>query len=140
MKLQFTGPYKPEYATEGAAGFDLRAMHKEPTLLRAGTRRLIPTGLRVAIPEGYELQIRPRSGLSKNGVDVALGTIDSDYRGEIFICVIGNMQKYKGHWIQPNDRIAQAVLAPVVRAEFEMVDELSETARGSGGYGSTGVE
>jgi dUTP pyrophosphatase len=115
-------------------------MHAEPTLLRAGTRRLIPTGLRVAIPEGYELQIRPRSGLSKNGVDVALGTIDSDYRGEIFICVIGNMAKHKGHWIQPNDRIAQAILAPVVRAEFEMVDELSETARGSGGHGSTGVE
>ena len=132
----------PTYATEGAAGFDLRAcvMADTPTKLYHGVRIVIPTGFACAIPAGYELQIRPRSGLAiKNGVTVANapGTIDQDYRGEIMVCLVNF-----GDYIFPinrGDRIAQAVLAPVTRAIMVETLELDTTARGAGGFGSTGV-
>jgi dUTP pyrophosphatase len=130
----------PKYATPGAAGFDLVAL--EDTKLNLGDTTLVKTGLSVEIPEGYELQVRPRSGTSlKTGLRVvnSPGTVDSDYRGEV--CVI--MQLVQGHWdtaytIKKGDRIAQGVICPIVQAEFEVVDELSSTDRGSGGFGSTG--
>lgn len=140
MNIKIVGDYFPEYATDGSSGFDLRAAIDEPLLVRSGTRVLVPTGLRFGIPPGYELQIRPRSGLSKKGIDVAFGTVDSDYRGEVSVCIIGNLPKYSGYHIQPMERIAQGVIAPVVRATFGRVAELEPTARGEGGFGSTGVK
>lgn len=128
----------PQYATPGAAGFDLVAA--EDVFLRGGETKLVPTGLSFEIPEGYEMQIRPRSGLSlKTGLRIANapGTIDSDYRGEVKIIVENTSNTY--HHIEKGDRIAQGVIAPVMRAVFEEADDLSETDRGSGGFGSTGV-
>jgi dUTP pyrophosphatase len=131
----------PAYATDGAAGADLRANlpGRTPVTLEPGARRLIPTGLHVEIPEGYEIQIRPRSGLAlKQGLALpnSPGTIDSDYRGPLGVIVInlGAEPIRIGH----GDRIAQAVVAPVVKASFELADSLSDTARGTGGFGSTG--
>jgi dUTP pyrophosphatase len=133
----------PTYETEGAAGADLRAnfaVSDRPGLtLHPGERRLIPTGLHVAVPPGYEMQIRPRSGLAlKQGLTLVNtpGTIDSDYRGPLGILVIN-------HGAEPitiihGQRIAQAVIAPVLQASFDMVETLDDTARGSGGFGSTG--
>ena len=131
----------PVYATEGAAGADLRANfdHRDTVTLAPGARMLIPTGLRLAIPEGYEVQIRPRSGLAlKHGITLpnAPGTIDSDYRGALGVIVQngGDAPVTIAH----GDRIAQMVVAPVVRAAFEEVATLDETTRGAGGFGSTG--
>lgn len=132
----------PEYKSEGAAGFDLyAAIDGTIVIAPGGNRMVIPTGLAVAIPEGYELQVRPRSGLAvKYGISVVNtpGTVDSDYRGELIIILI-NTDPLLGFQITRGDRIAQAVVSPVVRVSFEEVEELSTTVRGTGGFGSTGV-
>ena len=128
----------PQWQTPGAAGADLHAAVGEPVVLEPGGRAPIPTGLRVALPEGWELQVRPRSGLAKRGVTVmnAPGTVDSDYRGEVVVTLVNHGRE--PHRVARGDRVAQAVLAPVHRAEWIVVDELDETERGGGGFGSTG--
>jgi dUTP pyrophosphatase len=131
----------PTYETAGAAGADLRAnfSDKGSVTLDPGARALVPTGLAVEIPEGFEMQIRPRSGAAlKQGLSLpnTPGTIDSDYRGPLGVIVINLGQD--PIQIAHGDRIAQAVIAPVVQAQFDLVDELSETERGAGGFGSTG--
>lgn len=130
----------PSYETAGSAGADLRAHISSPVTINPGERKLITTGLYPEIPAGYEIQVRPRSGLSvKKGVTVlnTPGTVDSDYRGEICVNII-NLSG-EPFVVNDGDRIAQAVVAPVVRALFEETDELSSTERGEGGFGSTGV-
>lgn len=131
----------PVYETLGAAGADLRANlpDRGTVVLQPGARALVPTGLRLEIPQGYEVQIRPRSGLAlKHGITLpnAPGTIDSDYRGPLGVIVMnaGHVEFEIAH----GDRIAQMVVAPVLQARFELVEALSDTARGSGGFGSTG--
>ena len=134
----------PTYATEGAAGADLRANLGEADratglVLAPMARALVPTGLRVEIPDGFEMQIRPRSGLAlKHGVSLpnSPGTIDSDYRGPLGVILI-NLGS-DPFTIAHGDRIAQMVIAPVVQARFELAQGLSDTARGAGGFGSTG--
>lgn len=130
----------PSYATDGAAGMDAIAAVEETLTLGPGERVAVPTGLSVAIPEGHEIQIRPRSGLAfRHGLTVANapGTIDSDYRGEIKILLINLGQDEVE--ISRGMRIAQMVFAPVTRADWSVVDALPETARGDGGFGSTGT-
>ena len=129
----------PEYKTKGSSGMDLMANIKDAVFLKPGKSDIIPTGIAISIPVGYEIQIRPRSGLAaKKKITVlnAPGTIDADYRGEIKVILInlGN-EEFK---INPNDRIAQMVLCPVIKAELVEVDELQNTKRGEGGFGSTG--
>ncbi len=129
----------PVYATSSAAGLDLFACTDEPVVLKTGERTAIPTGVAVALPEQHEAQIRPRSGLAaKHGVTVvnAPGTIDEDYRGEIKVLLINLGQD--DYTIQAGDRIAQMVVSPISRVQPELTEELSETARGEGGFGSTG--
>ncbi|MCE7028403.1 dUTP diphosphatase [Jiella avicenniae] len=129
----------PAYASEGAAGADLSAALRMPLTLAPGERALVPTGLAVELPEGFEMQIRPRSGLAaRQGVTVlnSPGTIDSDYRGEVKVLLI-NLGA-EAVTISNGDRIAQAVIAPVTRAEFVSAEVLSGSARGEGGFGSTG--
>lgn len=129
----------PRYETEGAAGCDLRAANREPVELSPGQRAVIPTGIAIALPEGYEAQVRPRSGLAvRQGITVlnAPGTIDSDYRGEIKVPLI-NLGESRVT-ISRGDRIAQLVIAPVVQVAWEEVDALGTTDRGTGGFGSTG--
>lgn len=129
----------PSYATGGSSGMDLCAAIAEPVTIPWGSRMLIGTGISVAVPEGYELQIRSRSGMSlRRGVVVANspGTVDSDYRGEVGV-ILQNAGS-QPYVVDPGDRIAQAVLAPVFRIEWNQVEALDETVRGSGGYGSTG--
>lgn len=131
----------PRYETPGAAGADLRASFadKQSVWLEPGARVLVPTGIRVEIPEGYEIQLRPRSGLAlKHGITLANtpGTIDSDYRGPLGVIVLNAGQA--AFEITHGERIAQLVVAPVVQATFDVCDTLSETGRGSGGFGSTG--
>lgn len=134
----------PRYETTGAAGADLRANLPEAEreagiTLQPMERRLVPTGIRIAIPEGYEAQIRPRSGLAlKSGITLpnTPGTIDSDYRGPLGVALI-NLSSAP-YTIRHGDRIAQMIVAPVVQAGFEVVDSLDETARAEGGFGSTG--
>lgn len=133
------GASLPHYASEGAAGCDLRAFIPVSVVLAPGTSMLIPTGIKAAIPEGYEIQLRPRSGLAlKEQVTIlnTPGTIDSDYRGEI--CVILINHGTRPFTIEPGMRIAQMVLAPYFRAEFIQTKELSSTVRGTGGFGHTG--
>ncbi|MFN7179620.1 dUTP diphosphatase [Hyphomonas sp.] len=137
----FDGLQLPSYETAGSAGMDVRAAvpENEPVVLAPGARAMVPTGLSVAIPEGYEIQVRPRSGLAaKHGLTClnTPGTIDSDYRGEIKVILI-NLGA-EAFTIQRGERIAQLVLAPVTRLGWQEVSELGETARGSGGFGSTG--
>jgi len=130
----------PAYATDGAAGFDLRACISKPVLIGPDGRVLIGTGFCCAVPVGHELQIRPRSGLAVNyGITImnSPGTVDSDYRGEVSVCLINHGARH--FEISRGDRIAQAVLAPVVRATMAEVVELDVTVRGVGGFGSTGV-
>lgn len=127
--------YLPEYKTCGAAGADLHA--RGDWNLNPGETLVIPLGICLEIPVGYEVQIRPRSGLSKQGVEVVIGTVDSDYRGEIG-AIVHNAGK-KIFAIRDGDRIAQMIYCPVVQAEFEPVDKLSETTRGKSGFGSTGI-
>lgn len=130
----------PYYQTKGAAGFDLHSI--DTVSIQAGSTMLVRTGLAFEIPEGYELQIRPRSGMSaktKVRISNSPGTIDSDYRGEVKIIVDNISQNQADSYrIQEGDRIAQAILQKVEQAEFEQVDELSNTKRGSGGFGSSG--
>lgn len=128
----------PVYSTSGAAGFDLVNGTDRAWVIPPGGRTTIGCGLMFEIPEGYELQIRPRSGLAFNfGVLTSFGTIDSDYRGEVKL----NMMNFSRieYCVAQGARIAQAVLAPVVRAEFEIVNELTKTERGTKGLGSTGL-
>ena len=132
----------PEYKTEGSAGFDIASNEDEIINLSPGERRLIHTGIYLEIPVGYELQIRPRSGLSlKNGFVPVLGTIDNDYRGEIGIIAM-NLSTNTNFTVKKGDRIAQGVISPVISAFFKQVDsvdKLSKTERGTGGFGSTGI-
>ncbi len=130
----------PSYATPGAAGMDLLAAVAEPVTVPPGGRALIPTGLRVALPPGHELQVRPRSGLAlRHGVVLpnSPGTIDEDYRGELSVIVLN--AGAEPFTVERGMRIAQAVLAPVARAAWREVAALPETARGTGGFGSTGT-
>jgi len=130
----------PAYATPGAAAMDLLAAVAAPVVVPPGGRVLIPTGLRVALPAGHEWQIRPRSGLAlKHGVTLvnAPGTIDEDYRGEVGVILLKTGAE--DFVVERGMRVAQAVLAPVVRAVFEEVVVLPETSRGTGGFGSTGA-
>lgn len=131
----------PTYATPQSAGMDLRANLEEPVVLHPMERRLIPTGLHIALPEGYEAQVRPRSGLAlKHGLTVlnAPGTIDADYRGEIGVVLINLSQE--DFTINDGERIAQLVVARYEQVEFSLVETLDETERGEGGYGHTGVK
>ncbi len=130
----------PSYATAGAAGMDLLAAVSEPVTLAPGQRALIPTGLAIALPPGHELQIRPRSGLAlRHGIVLpnSPGTIDEDYRGEVQVIMLNTGDT--PFVIERGARIAQAVLAPVMRATWQEVDTLDETARDQGGFGSTGT-
>lgn len=130
----------PAYETGHAAGMDLRAAVQETITLEAGARMLVPTGLRIALPEGYEAQIRPRSGLAiRHGISMVNtpGTIDADYRGQIQVILINHGQE--AFSIQRGDRIAQMVIAPVTRARWVACETLDETERGAGGFGHTGV-
>jgi len=127
----------PQYQTQEAAGFDLHSV--EDVVIAPNERKLIGTGLSFEIPKGYEIQIRPRSGLAyKHGITVlnTPGTIDSDYRGEIKVLLINHSNK--NFEIKVGERIAQAVIKEVIQATFEEVEELNDTARGAGGFGSTG--
>lgn len=131
--------FVPEYQTEGAAGMDLCAAIDEPKVLKPLERALIPTGLKIELEHGYEAQIRPRSGLSiKHGITLinCVGTIDEDYRGEVCVPVV-NLSN-ETYTIQPDERIAQMIIAKVEQAKIEVITELSQTARGAGGFGSTG--
>ena len=135
------GAVVPSYKTAGAAGADVCACIEESRVIKSGESLLVPTGLFFEIPEGYEIQVRPRSGLAlKNGITVlnTPGTIDSDYRGEL--CVILINHSNKDFTVNPKDRIAQIVVAPVTQGIFTLTDSISETERGSGGFGSTGVK
>ncbi len=129
----------PEYATEGSAGMDLRAHLAGPLVLRPGERQLVPTGLFIELPQGYEAQVRPRSGLAlKHGITClnSPGTIDSDYRGELKIILINH--SHEAQTLHPGDRIAQMVVSPVVQVSWESVEAIGETARNAGGFGHTG--
>jgi dUTP pyrophosphatase len=130
----------PSYATEGAAGMDLLAAVREPLTLAPGDRALVPTGLTIALPVGYELQVRPRSGLAlKHGIVLpnSPGTVDEDYRGELQVIVMNG--GHEPFTIERGMRIAQAIVAPVVRATWLEVEALPDSTRGTGGFGSTGT-
>lgn len=134
------GAFLPEYKSAGAAGADLRAFLTEALEIPPGARFALPTGLRIELPEGFEAQIRPRSGLAlEKGVTClnTPGTVDSDYRGEIKV-ILANLGSNTVR-ILPGDRIAQMVIAPVCRAQFIPSEELGQTSRGAGGFGSTGI-
>ena len=140
VKIVNRSPYPcPAYATPQSAGLDLRASLEEPVLLQPLQRAMIPTGLYIALPAGYEAQVRPRSGLAaKHGVTVlnTPGTIDADYRGEIRVILVNlSDQPFE---VVPGERIAQMVIARHEQVEWEPVDELDATERGAGGFGSTG--
>lgn len=129
----------PEYATVSAAGMDLRANLEEPVVLKPLERTLVPTGIYIQLPEGYEAQIRPRSGLAiKHGIGIvnAPGTIDADYRGEIRVILVNLSNEH--FTIQDGERICQMVIAEHAHVEWEPVDSLDETERGAGGFGHTG--
>ena len=130
----------PKYETKNSVGMDLRANITEGIVIRPLDRALIPTGLHIALPEGYEAQIRPRSGLAlKKGITClnTPGTIDSDYRGDVGV-ILANISQ-EDFVVNPGDRIAQMIINKVERAEFELVESLDETERGEGGFGHTGV-
>jgi dUTP pyrophosphatase len=129
----------PSYQSEHAAGMDLHAAIEESITIEVGAISMIPLGFAIALPDHYEAQVRPRSGIaSKFGVTLpnAPGTIDADYRGECCVPLINHGNK--PFTVEPNLRIAQMIISPVVQASFEIVEELDETERGSGGFGSTG--
>ncbi len=142
MKVQIVNrsPYPcPSYATAQSAGMDLKANLKEPVVLQPLQRMLVPTGLYIALPEGYEAQVRPRSGLAiKHGITVlnSPGTVDADYRGEVCVILVNLSQE--PFEIVPGERIAQMVIARHEQVEWEEVEILNETRRGAGGFGSTG--
>jgi dUTP pyrophosphatase len=140
IQVPFAGGSPPLYHSEGSAGADLRAALAGELVLEPGQRAVVPTGLRLQIPAGYEAQVRPRSGLAlEHGVTVlnAPGTIDADYRGEIKVILI-NLGRER-FTVKPGDRVAQIVFAALVRAEFEPRPQLADSARGDGGFGSTGT-
>ncbi len=144
MKMKVTrlkhNKHLPEYKTEGASGMDLYAATEKPITIKPLERILVPTGIKIEIPSGYEAQIRPRSGLSvKHGITLinAVGTVDSDYRGEVCVGLVNiSNEEYT---INPDDRIAQMIIAKVEKAQIEVTAELSDSARGGGGFGSTGM-
>lgn len=142
MKIRIVNKSKhdlPKYETSFSAGMDLRANLKEPVILKPLERAMIPTGLYIELPEGYEAQVRPRSGMTiKHGITVlnSPGTVDADYRGEIRVILI-NLSNDE-YIINDQERIAQMVISRHENAEWELVDELSETERGAGGFGHTG--
>lgn len=129
----------PEYKTDGASGMDLCAATDKPVTLKPLERKLIPTGLKIELEKDFEVQIRPRSGLSiKHGITLinCVGTVDEDYRGEVCVPLVNiSNEEYT---IQPQERIAQMVVAKVEKADFEIVEKVSDTLRGEGGFGSTG--
>lgn len=130
----------PSYETEGSAGMDIHAAVRDNVEIEPGEIALLPTGFAVAIPSGYEIQVRPRSGLAvKHGITLinSPGTIDSDYRGEVKIGLINHGRT--AFTVKRGDRIAQMILAPVSRIEWDVVDSLDETERGAGGFGHTGL-
>lgn len=130
----------PQFETDLAAGADLRAAVETPMTLKPGHRALVPTGFAMALPAGYEAQIRPRSGLAyKHGITClnTPGTIDADYRGEVKVLLINH--GHNDFTIQRGERIAQMVIAPITQPAFDLVTELSDTTRGAGGFGSTGT-
>jgi dUTP pyrophosphatase len=130
----------PAYATPGAAGMDLLAAVEAPVTIEPGKRALIPTGLAIALPPGFEMQVRPRSGLAlRNGILLpnSPGTIDEDYRGEVQVILLNASDT--PFTVERGMRIAQAIVAPVVRAEWQAVETLDDTSRSTGGFGSTGV-
>jgi len=139
--VRTTNQQLPAYETELSAGMDVRAELDRPIVLDPGSRDLIPTGLYMEIPAGYEVQVRPRSGLAyKRGLTIlnAPGTIDADYRGELGVLLVNTSSE--AQTIEPGERIAQLVISPVYRIEWLEVDELGKTDRGGGGFGSTGVD
>ena len=131
----------PKYETEGSSGMDLAACINETIIIQPNNKVIIPTGISLSIPKGFEIQIRPRSGLAAKNTLTVLntpGTIDSDYRGEIKVIIINlGITEFK---VEDKLRIAQMVLCPVIKAEFEEVDDLNMTIRGEGGFGSTGTK
>lgn len=135
----FSGPL-PSYESDWASGFDVRAQLEQELVLAPGERHLVPTGMAFEIPKGFEIQVRPRSGLAvKQGLSMVNtpGTVDADYRGEVKVIVINHGQQPVT--IKSGDRIAQFVLCPIYHADFELVEELGSTTRGEGGFGHTGV-
>ena len=144
IQIKRCGPYAgnlPSYATTGSAGMDLHAAIEEQLIIPAGGIVMVPTGIAIALPSGYECQVRSRSGLAaKSGVFAlnAPGTIDSDYRGEIKV-ILANFSK-QDYIVQSQERIAQIVIAAYTIVEWNPVDELTETERGTGGFGSTGIK
>ena len=143
MKIRIVknNPFKlPEYETKGSAGVDIQAYVEEPVVLKPMERALVPTGLFIELPEGYEAQVRARSGLAiKHGISLVngIGTIDSDYRGEIKVILINLGDK--DFIVNSGDRIAQMVIIKHERADSELVEDLNETERGQGGFGHTGI-
>ena len=131
----------PKYETDGSSGMDLAACINETIIIKPNNKAIIPTGISLSIPKGFEIQIRPRSGLAAKNTLTVLntpGTIDSDYRGEIKVIIINlGITEFK---VEDKLRIAQMVLCPVIKAEFEEVDDLNMTIRGEGGFGSTGTK
>jgi len=130
----------PDYATPGSAGIDLRAAVDSEVVLQPGDRKLIPTGIRIAVPEGYEGQVRPRSGLAlRSGISIvnSPGTIDSDYRGVVQVILVNLGEEPFS--VRRGDRIAQLLIAPVIRAELVGTDDLPDSTRSEGGFGHTGV-
>lgn len=142
LKIINRSPYTlPQYSTEGSSGMDLRAHLEAPVILRSLERYLVPTGLFIELPEGYEAQVRPRSGLAiRQGLTClnTPGTVDSDYRGEIRVILVNLSAEEQT--VQPGERIAQLVIQKVEKAAWQEVEVLGETSRSSGGFGSTGKQ
>ena len=142
IKVHYSGKHAlPQFETTQSAGMDLRANIDTPVVLQPGDRTLIPTGIKIALPEGYEAQIRPRSGLAyKHGITVlnSPGTIDADYRGDVGVLLINHGREV--FTVEDGMRVAQMVVAQYSQFEWESVEDLDETARGTGGFGSTGKQ
>lgn len=139
MKIQIKlieGGRLPEFKTDGAVCADCYSRCNNPIKIKPNSRALIPLGFAVELPKGYEMVLRPRSGMSKNGIDSVIGTIDFDYRGEVMACVINNIDK--AIVVENGTRICQCAIRQVPEIEFEVVAELSKTVRGDNGFGSTG--
>jgi dUTP pyrophosphatase len=142
IKVHYSGKHAlPQFETTQSAGMDLRANIEAPVVLKPGDRALIPTGIKMALPEGYEAQIRPRSGLAyKHGITVlnSPGTIDADYRGDVGVLLINHGRE--AFTVEDGMRVAQMVVAQYSQFEWESVEDLDETVRGAGGFGSTGKQ